>query len=198
MKKKYLNAKRITVIAIMSAIAALLMVLDFPISFISPSFYKMDLSDLPCLIGSFSMGPIAGIIIELLKVLIKLIIKPTSTAFVGEISNFLGGIALCVPASILYKNEHNKKGAIKGLLLGGLIMVIALGILNYSFIIPSYVKLFGMPLEAIIDAGKAIFPIIKDKFTFVLICTMPFNVIKALIVCLVSFFLYKRISNLIK
>lgn len=144
------------------------------------------------------MGPIAGIIIELLKVLIKLIIKPTSTAFVGEISNLLGGIALCVPASILYKNEHNKKGAIKGLIIGGITMVIVTGVLNYAFIIPSYVRLFGMPLDAIVDAGKAIFPIIKDKFTFVLLCTTPFNFIKALIVCLVSFFLYKRISNLIK
>ena len=198
MKKNYLNTRRIAIIAIMSAIAALLMVFDFPVSFVAPSFYKMDLSDLPCLIGSFSMGPLAGVIIELLKVLIKLIIKPTSTAFVGEISNFLGGVALCVPASIIYKNKHNKDGAIKGLIIGGLSMVIITGILNYTFIIPSYVKLFGMPLEAIIDAGKAIFPIIKDKFTFVLLCTLPFNLLKAIVVCFVAFFLYKRISNYLK
>ena len=101
MKKKYLDTKKIAVIAIMAAIAAILMVLDFPVSFLAPSFYKMDISDLPCLIGSFSLGPLAGVLIELIKILIKLMIKPTSTAFVGELSNFLCGVSLCVPASFL-------------------------------------------------------------------------------------------------
>lgn len=197
MKNKYLNTKRIAIIAIMSAIAAILMVIDFPVSFLAPSFYKMDISDLPCLIGSFSLGPLAGVLIELLKILIKLMIKPTSTAFVGELSNFLCGISLCIPAALIYKKEHDKKGAIKGLAFGGIIMVVISSILNYAFIIPSYVKLYGMPLEAIIKAGNQIFPIVKDKLSFVLICVSPFNLLKGVIVGILTFFLYKRISKLI-
>ena len=196
--KNYLTTKRIALIAIMSAIAGLLMIVDFPVSFIAPSFYKMDISDLPCLIGSFALGPLAGTTIELLKVLIKLILKPTSTAFVGELSNFLCGVAMCVPSGIVYLKEHNKKGAIKALIFGSLSMVVLSSIINYALIIPTYVKLYGMPLDAIISAGKAIFPIVKDKFTFVLICVTPFNLIKAIIVSVITYFLYKRISNLLK
>ena len=196
--KNYLTTKRIALIAIMSAIAGLLMIVDFPVSFIAPSFYKMDISDLPCLIGSFALGPLAGTIIELLKVLIKLILKPTSTAFVGELSNFLCGVAMCVPSGFIYLKEHNKKGAIKALIIGSLSMVILSSMINYALIIPTYVKLYGMPLDAIISAGKAIFPIVKDKFTFVLICVTPFNLIKAIIVSVITYFLYKRISNLLK
>ena len=196
--KNYLTTKRIALIAIMSAIAGLLMIVDFPVSFIAPSFYKMDISDLPCLIGSFALGPLAGTLIELLKVLIKLILKPTSTAFVGELSNFLCGVAMCVPSGFIYLKEHNKKGAIKALIIGSLSMVVLSSIINYALIIPTYVKLYGMPLDAIISAGKAIFPIVKDKFTFVLICVTPFNLVKAIIVSVITYFLYKRISNLLK
>lgn len=198
MKKKYLDTKKIAIIAIMAAIAAILMVLDFPVSFLAPSFYKMDISDLPCLIGSFSLGPLAGVLIELIKILIKLMIKPTSTAFVGELSNFLCGVSLCVPASFIYEKRRDKSGAVSGLIIGVVTMVIISSILNYSFIIPSYVKLYGMPLEAIIKAGSQIFEIVKDKFSFVLICVTPFNLLKGIIVSVLTFILYKRISNLIK
>lgn len=197
MKNQYFNTKRIAIIAIMSAIAAILMVIDFPVSFLAPSFYKMDISDLPCLIGSFTLGPLAGMLIELLKVLIKLMIKPTSTAFVGELSNFLCGVSLCIPAALIYRKEHNKKGAIKGLVVGVITMVVISSILNYAFIIPSYVKLYGMPLDAIIKAGNQIFKIVQDKFSFVLICVTPFNLLKGIIVGILTFFLYKRISRLI-
>ena len=198
MKKKYFTTKRISSIAILSAIAGLLMLIDFPISFIAPSFYKMDVSDLPCLIGSFALGPVAGAIIEALKILIKLVLKPTSTAFVGELSNLLCGIALCVPAGLIYKKHHNKKGAFEGLIIGSLSYVLVGSLINYFITIPAFVNLYHIPLDSIIDMGKAIFPIITNKFMFVLICVSLFNLFKAIIVGILTYLLYKRISPLLK
>jgi len=194
--KKLFTIKNMAIIAIMSAIAGILMFIDFPISFIAPAFYKLDVSDLPCLIVSFLLGPLAGSITEILKVLIKLLLKPTSSAFVGEISNIICGLSLCIPAAIIYNKNHDRKGAIKALVIGSITLVVVGSFMNYIFIIPSYVKIYKMPLDAIINAGKAIFPIIKDKLTFVLLCTAPFNLIKAILVSILTYTLYKRISHI--
>lgn len=198
MKKKYFTTKRISSIAILSAIAGLLMLIDFPISFIAPTFYKMDISDLPCLIGSFALGPIAGAIIETLKILIKLVLKPTSTAFVGELSNLLCGISLCVPAGIVYKKHHNKKGALEGLIVGAVCYIVIGSLINYFITIPAFVNLYHIPLDTIIDMGKAIFPFITNKFMFVLVCVSLFNLFKVVIVGILTYLLYKRISPLLK
>lgn len=198
MKKKYFTTKRISSIAILSAIAGLLMLIDFPISFLAPSFYKMDISDLPCLIGSFALGPIAGALIETLKILIKLVLKPTSTAFVGELSNLLCGISLCVPAGFVYKMHHDKKGAIKGLVAGAVCYVVIGSFINYFITIPAFVSLYHIDLDTIIDMGKAIFPFITGKFMFVLVCVSLFNLFKVVIVGILTYLLYKRISPLLK
>lgn len=198
MKNKYFTTKRISSIAILSAIAGLLMLVDFPVSFIAPSFYKMDISDLPCLIGTFSLGSMAGFIIELLKVLIKLILKPTSTAFVGELSNLLCGTALCIPAGLIYKNKHNKEGAIESLIVGSLSYILIGSLINYFITIPAFVSLYHIELDTIIDMGKAIFPFITSKFMFVLVCVSLFNLFKIAIVSILTYFLYKRISPLLK
>ncbi|MDO5440138.1 MAG: ECF transporter S component [Erysipelotrichaceae bacterium] len=198
MKNKYFTTKRISSIAIMSAIAGLLMLIDFPISFIAPSFYKLDISDLPCLIGTFALGPIAGVIIETLKILIKLVLKPTSTAFVGELSNLLCGIALCVPAGLVYKKHHNKKGAIKGLIVGSISYIFIGALINYFITIPAFVSLYNIPLEAIISMGAEIFPFITSKFSFVCSCVALFNLVKTLIISVLTYLLYKRISPLLK
>ena len=198
MKKKYFTTKRISSIAILSAIAGLLMLIDFPISFIAPTFYKMDISDLPCLIGSFALGPIAGAIIETLKILIKLVLKPTSTAFVGELSNLLCGISLCVPAGLVYKKHHNKKGALEGLIVGAVCYIVIGSLINYFITIPAFVNLYHIQLDTIIDMGKAIFPFITNKFMFVLVCVSLFNLFKVVIVGILTYLLYKRISPLLK
>lgn len=198
MKSKYFSTKRIAVIAIMSAIAAILMVLDFPVSFIAPSFYKLDVSDLPCLIGSFSLGPIAGIVIETLKILIKLIIKPTSSAYVGELANLVCGISFVVPAGLIYKKTHNKKGALIALIVGSISLSIIGTVFNYFVMIPFYVSLYHIELDVIISMGAKIIPIIKDKLSFCLLCVAPFNLFKGVIVSVITYFLYKRISPLLK
>lgn len=198
MKRINFKTKDISVVSIMSAIAALLMVIDIPLTFIAPSFYKLDLSDLPCLICSFSLGTLPGIICELLKILIKLLIKPTSTAFVGELSNFLCGISLIIPASLIYKKHHDKKGAVVGLVIGSFSFIFIGCIINYFLTIPFFVKLYNIDLDTIISMGSSIFPIINSKFSFVIISVSLFNATKVIITSLLTYLLYKRISPLLK
>lgn len=195
--KKILSIENITRIAILGCLGAILMLFDFPI-FIAPSFYKLDIGDLPCLIGAFAMGPIPGLLIQIIKILLKLLFKPTSTAFIGEIAAFIFSSSYCVSASMIYKNNKTKIGARRAIIIGSIVMVLVSTIANYLFIIPAYSKLYGMPLEAIISLGGAIFPIVKDLFTFTLCCVLPFNIVKAVIVDVLTLFLYKHISPILK
>jgi len=195
--KKYLSVKNICSIAILGALGAVLMLFDFPIA-IAPSFYKLDLGDLPCLIGAFSLGPVPALLIQIVKILIKLLLKPTSTAFVGELAAFVFSAVYCVSAAYIYGLNRNKKQAVKALIVASIIMTLTAAAGNYLFIIPFYVRLYEISLDVIIGMGKAIFPIITDKLTFVLLCVVPFNAIKAIIIDILTMLLYKRISPLLK
>ena len=173
------------------------MLFDFPI-FVAPSFYKFDLGDLPCLIGAFALGPVGAFFIQVIKILVKLLLKPTSTAFVGEFAAFICSTAYCVSAANIYQFNKTRKTAIIAMIVGSLFMTISSCLANYFIIIPAYVKMYNIPLETIISMGQAIFPIIKDKLGFVLCCVLPFNLIKALIIDVLTFVLYKHISPLLK
>ena len=195
--KKELTVKNIATIAIMGVLGALLMLFDFPIA-IAPNFYKMDLSDLPCLIGAFALGPVPAFFMEVIKIVVKLLLKPTSTAFVGELAAFIISTTYVVIAGAIYRKNKTKKNAIMAMAISTVVMSIVATIANYLFIIPFYVKLYNIPLDVIISMGKAIFPIISDKLGFVLCCVLPFNLIKACIVDLVTFVVYKHISPILK
>jgi len=195
--KKYLSVKNIARIGVIGALGAVLMMFDFPI-FIAPSFYKFDLGDLPCLIGSFSMGPIPALFIQVIKIIIKLIIKPTSSAFVGEISAFITSTSYCVTAAYFYSKDKTKRNAIKSIVIASIVMVLVSSLANYFYIIPAYVNLYHMPLESIIAAGSAIFPIIHDLFSFVIFCVVPFNAIKVIVLDILTINLYKHVSPLLK
>ena len=195
--KKYLNVKTIPVIGVLGALGAILMFFDFPIPF-APPFYKVDLGDLPCLIGGFALGPIPALFIQIIKILIKLLLKPTTTAFVGEIAAFVFSCSYCVTSAYIYQNNKSKNGAIKAIIVGSIVMIIISIIANYFFIIPAYVKLYKMPLEAIISMGTSIFPFINNKFTFVITCVLIFNLVKVIIVDVLVSALYKHASPIIK
>ena len=195
--KEYLTLKNISVVAILGALGAALMLFDFPI-FVAPSFYKFDLGDLPCLIGAFALGPVGAFFIQVIKILVKLLLKPTSTAFVGEFAAFICSTAYCVSAANIYQFNKTRKTAIIAMIVGSLFMTVISCLANYFIIIPAYVKMYNIPLETIISMGQAIFPIIKDKLGFVLCCVLPFNLIKALIIDVLTFVLYKHISPLLK
>ena len=195
--KKHLTVKNISSIAVLGALGAVLMLFDFPIA-IAPSFYKIDLGDLPCLIGAFALGPIPALFIQLVKILVKLLLKPTSTAFVGEMAAFICSSVYCVSAAIIYQKNRSRNQALKAMIAASILMAFTGTIVNYLLIIPAYVKLYHMPLETIISLGQAIFPIISDKLSFVLCCVLPFNLVKAMIVDILTLLLYKRISPLLK
>ena len=178
--------------------ALVLHLFDFSIPVIAPEFYKLDLSEIPVLIGSFIMGPLAGVFIEAIKILLKLLVKGTSTAYVGDLANFIIGCAFVVPASLIYKYKKTKMGAFIGMAVGILVMAVAGIAINYWVLIPFYVKAFGMPLDAIIGMGAKINGAISNKFTFVLICVGPFNILKGVIDSLITAVVYKRISSFIK
>lgn len=196
--KKLFTTKNLVLMAIFAALAAVLMLLEFPLPFIAPSFYEIDLSEIPVLIGSFIMGPVAGVIMEAVKILLKLLIKGTSTAYVGDFANFVIGCCLVVPASVIYKKYKTKKGAFIGMLVGTVVMAVAGTIMNYFVLIPFYVKAYGMPLDAIIGMGAKINSLISNKWTFVLVCVAPFNIVKGVIDSLITALVYKRISTFIK
>lgn len=196
--KKVFTTKNLVLMAMFSALATVLMLWEFPIPFIAPSFYEIDLSEIPILVGSFIMGPVSGIIMEAIKIVLKLLIKGTSTAYVGDFANFCVGVCLVVPASIIYKKHKTKKNAFIGMLVGTLFMALAGVVLNYFVMIPFYVKAFGMPLEAIIGAGAKIQPFVTNKLTFTIVCVAPFNIVKGIIVSLVTALIYKHISAFVK
>ena len=186
---------KITVCAMLSALSAVLMFFEFPLSFIAPTFYEIDFSEVPVLVGTFSMGPVAGVIIEFVKILVKLLIKGTTTGCVGELANFLIGCAFIIPAGAIYKFKKSRSGAIIGMITGTVVMAVTGVILNTFVLVPMYAAF--MPISEIISMGQAIFPFIDNTFTFCLYCVGPFNIIKGVIVSVIVFIIYKPLSRLI-
>lgn len=193
------KVRRLVQIAMMAAVAGVLMVIEFPLPFLAPPFYKMDFSEVPVLIGTFAMGPAAGMLIELIKILINFVLNGTQTAGVGELANFLMGCAFIVPAGMIYKRSKTKKHAIVGLIVGTITMSAASVILNAGLLLPAYGKAFHTPIEAFVEMGSAIIPAIGDSLIrFCLFCVAPFNLIKGIVVSLLTLVLYKHISRLLK
>lgn len=192
-KKTGANVRKMTMTAMLSAIAFILMFLDFSVP-LMPTFIKMDLSDLPALIGAFAMGPVSGIIICLIKNLIHLFM--TSTGGVGELSNFILGACFILPAGILYKKFNGRKGAILGSMAGAVLMAVISIVSNYYIVYPVYYNF--MPKEVILSAYQAIFPGVDSIMDCLLIFNMPFTFVKALFSVIITFLVYKRISPIIK
>ncbi|MDD7739173.1 MAG: ECF transporter S component [Fusicatenibacter sp.] len=184
-------------IAMLAAISTVLMLFDIPLPF-APSFYQLDLSEVPVLIGAFAMGPLAGAMIELVKVLIHLVIAGTTTAGVGEFANFLIGCSFVIPAAWIYRYHKTKKNALIGMTVGTICMAAVGGFLNAFVLLPAYAKAFGMPMEALVEMGSAVNKAITSLPTFCLFAVVPFNLIKGVVVSMITLLLYKHISRLLK
>ena len=193
-KQKVFSTKAIAKIGILSALAALLMLLDFPL-FFAPFFYKLDFSEVMVLLGAFSMGPVAGIIIEAIKILLNFVLNGTDTAGIGEISNFLIGCSFVVPAAIIYQRNKVRSSAILGMVAGTIAMTIIGAIMNYYVLIPVYSKF--MPLDKIIALGTEVNPAITTMESLILLATTPFNILKGIVSSIIAFLLYKRVSGLL-
>ncbi len=194
---------KVTLTAMLSAIAFALMFIEFPVP-VMPSFIKFDISDLPPLFASFALGPVYGVIAELIKNILHIIVKGTTSAGVGELSNFLLGAVFCLVAGFIYKSEKNKKRAVVGCIAGALAMGIICLPINYFIVYPAYVKFYKMPLEAIIGMYQAILgpvatiPTKNALFNCLLIFNVPFTFIKGLVDALICILIYKPLSVVIK
>ena len=194
-RRRFSDTHFITYTAIFSAMAAVLMLLEFPLSFLAPEFYKLDFSELPVMISTFYLGPVAGVVTELIKIVLKLLIKGTSTAFVGDFANFAVGCAFVLPASMIYHAKPGKKTAGIGLICGTLIMTVFGSAFNGLYLIPKFAQMFG-GLDGIIAMGSKVNGNINSVWTLVFFSVVPFNLIKGVVVSLLTFLLYKRISPL--
>lgn len=191
-----LNTRNIVKIGMLSAVAFLLMLIQFPIPTLFPFFLELDISELPALLGGFTLGPIAGSIIVLLKNLLLLAVRGSKTSYVGELSNFIVGAAFVVPASILYLNNKSKRGAIYSLIAGILGMTIVACISNYYLIIPLFSKTLGF--ESVMEMAARSNKAIVDMKTYILYAVVPFNVLKSMVVSIFTLLIYKRLSPLLR
>ncbi len=194
-KRAVSPARRITIIAICSSLATVLHILDFPLPFLAPEFYKLDFSELPVLLCGFYLGPSATVACEGVKILLKLLLKSTSTAFVGDFANFVVGCSFVLPATIFYHAHKSKHSAILGLALGTASMAILGSAFNAVYLLPKFAELYGLPLEAILGMGAAIHPSIESVTTFVILCVAPLNLVKGTMVSVLTMLLYKRVAK---
>lgn len=191
--KERMGVRNVAQIGMLSAIAIILMQFEVPLPF-APPFYKIDFSEIPVLIGCFAMGPLAGAIVELIKVILNMVISGTMTGGVGDIANFLIGCAMCIPAGMIYKKYYTKKGALVGMIVGTIFMTAIGCLLNAYVLLPVYAEVFELPMDALIEMGTAVNPSITGVSTFVVLAVAPFNLLKGVLVSLVVFLTYKKIS----
>lgn len=190
---KRVNVRYLTVTAMLSAVAYILMFLDFSVPFM-PAFIKMDLSELPALIGSFAMGPVCGIVVCLIKNVLHLFI--TTTGGVGELSNFILGVAFVLPAGLIYRHKKSRKSALIGSLVGAVVMGVFSIISNYYLVYPVYYNF--MPEETVLNAYQALIPSMKSILQSLVCFNMPFTIIKGLFSVVITFLTYKHISPILK
>ena len=196
-KERIMTTRKVTMIGMLSAIAGILMMIEFPLPF-APVFYKLDLSDLPALIGAFAFGPVAGVMIEFCKILVYLVFHGTGTAFVGDLANFVIGSSFILPASFIYLFKKSKKDALIACVAGTATMTVVGSWLNAVFLLPKYAQMFGMPMDALVAMGTAVNPKINGVGTFVMLAVVPFNLLKGAVVSIITMLIYKKISPLLK
>ncbi len=197
--ERILTTRKMAMIGMFSAVATILHLFDFPIPF-APPFYKLDFSELPILVGTFAFGPVAGVMMEFLKILLKLFIKGTSTAFVGDLANFVIGCSFIIPASAIYAFRKTKKSAIISCITGTLILTIFGTAFNAIYLIPAFSVLFGMPIESILEMGMKVNPFVKEGslVSLVVACVAPMNLIKGGFSSIVTMLIYKPLSPILK
>lgn len=192
---KRTDTTKLVKIGMLSAVSIVLMMFElaFPIF---PSFLKMDISDIPAIVGTVAMGPMAGIAIEFIKNALHLF--KTSTAGVGELANFLIGIALVIPIGVMYKRNHSLKNFILGSIIGACVMVLVGCVFNYYILMPAYAKAFGADIQDFVDIANAVTPMVVDLKTLILFSIAPFNLLKAVIVAPVGYLVCKVLKPVLR
>ena len=192
-----MKTKKLVMAALLGALAAILMVLDFNVP-LAPGFIKFDFSDFPVLIGGFVFGPLTGVLIAFLKIVLNLLFKPTTTMFVGEASNFLLSVCYMGVACLFYRKHRTKKGAVIGMALATVTTSLFAIASNILVMFPMYAKLFGMSMEQIVGMVSAVNPFVKDVTTMVIASLVPFNLFKYGVISSIRFISYKKIEVILK
>ena len=182
-------------IAMLGVLAYVVMFLEFALP-IFPSFLKMDFSDLIPLLGALALGPVAGILSELIKNLLHLL-TASHTGGVGELANFVVGSAFCATAGFYYQRHKTKKGALVSLILAAVAMIVAGALVNYFITVPLYAAVLGWSTEMIVGMSQGVIPAIKDKLTLIIYAFCPFNLIKSIVLVVITIPLYKKVSPLL-
>ena len=193
MKQNRIDTRKLTGTAILAAVSFGLQFLELPM-ILSPGFAKFYFSELPAIIGGFAYGPLYGVVIELIKNLLHLTVS--ATGGIGELANFVIGSALVLPAGIIYKMNKSRKTAIIGCAVGSVCMGIVAAVMNYFVLLPLFQKF--MPMEEMIAAFASFIPIIKTKLDVVLVNALPLNILKGVVISLITMLLYKHLSPILK
>ncbi|MDO5520017.1 MAG: ECF transporter S component [bacterium] len=191
------STRNLVLMGMLGALSAVLMLFKFPVPF-ALGFYTIDFSEVPVLIGAFALSPVAGIIIELIKNLLNLIINGTQTAGVGELANFISGSILVFTAATIYRRKPSRNGAVIGLTVATIVMSIASCFINYFITLPVYFVAFGMNWDTIMNMSKAINGSITNPLTFLVLSVLPFNLLKCGLSSLITLLLYKHVSPILK
>ena len=193
------TTRKMAMVGMLSALSTALMLLEIPV-FFAPFFYKLDFSELPILIGTFAFGPAAGVMMEFIKILLKLLIKSTSTVLVGELANFAVGCSFILPASAIYLFKKTRKNAIFACIIGTLVMTVFGTAFNAVYLLPAFSKLFHMPLDSILAMGGEVNPLMTEGsiVSFVAVCVGPLNLIKGTADSIVALLIYKPLSPILK
>ncbi len=184
---------RLTVTAMLGAVATVLMFLEFPVPFLIPPFIKMDISELPALLAAFSLGPVYGVAVCLIKNIVNL--ATSYSGGIGELANFLMGAVYAYTAGVIYQHHKSRKGALAASAAASVAMAAASLPINYFITYPFYQKL--MPLQQILDAYSTIRPGADSLFECLLFFNLPFTLIKGAVVAALCFFIYKPLSPLL-
>ena len=188
-------ARRVSTIGMCAAISGVLYMIDFPLPFLAPPFYKLDFSEVPVMFCGFFLGPSAGILCMALKVVIKILFKSTTTAFVGDLANFVVGCTFVLPAVILYHSRKSKQTAIWGMVLGTVVMTVFGTAFNAVYLIPKFSQLYQLPIEAIVGMGAKIHSSITDVYSLAALCVAPLNLVKGLMISVLTLLLYKHMEK---
>ena len=186
---KNFPTRNLAIVAVFSALAAIIYLFDFSLPFFPP-FIKLDFADLPALIAAFTFGPVTGILIQVVRNVLHLFVS--NTGGVGELANIIIGGTTVGTAGLIYQHNKTKAGAFKALLAGTIAMTMVAMPLNYYVILPLF-SLF-MPIDTIFALSAKFIPAIHDIFTFILYVTLPFNLLKGATISLSSWLLYKKLQ----
>ncbi len=189
--KRRMSTQYLTRIAVLGALSAILFMIEIPVI----AFYKLDLSTLPALLGAFSMGPMAGLIILVIKNLFGML--HSTSMYVGELADLIMGAAYVLPAALIYRHKKSRKNALISMVAGTLIMTVVAVLVNWQIMIPFYMTAYGFPMEKIVGMAQGALPFVNTEWELLMFVTAPFNLLKGVILSLLTFILYKRLSPLL-